>query len=328
MSATVLLEGCLLALLAAGCASAVETTAPPDGGLAACAGDQQCGTPAQSCCVSPPVEGGTYNRLNDPKWPATVSSFRLDAFEVTVGRLRTFVEAYPGAKPKPGAGAHPKLAWSGWREEWDSKLPATRADLLKALVTLENSIPPPEPEVSLYIAWSDEPGPHETAAANLMTWYLAFAFCAWDGGRLPTGAEWNYAAVGGDEQRPYPWGDAAPDASRAVLRASPTAPLEGLLPVGSKPAGVGRFGQLDLNGNRFEWVLDADELMKDPNNVQLLLPCQDCARDESAVAVIRGLRNMSFFQEMGNIGVGKLAYSERPTTFHVAIGLRCARDLP
>ncbi|MFS8071894.1 MAG: SUMF1/EgtB/PvdO family nonheme iron enzyme, partial [Byssovorax sp.] len=182
----------LFALFAAGCTASVETTPPlPDSGPAPCAGDQQCGTPAQSCCASPTVEGGTYNRLNDPKWPATVSSFRLDAFEVTVGRLRAFVEAYPDARPKPGAGAHPKLAWSGWRAEWDSNLPATQAELRKALMTVETVVnPPPDyPDMSLYLAWSDEPGLHEKAAANTVSWYLAFAFCAWDGGRLPTSAE-------------------------------------------------------------------------------------------------------------------------------------------
>ena len=99
----------MFALLMAGCTSSVDTTPSANAGPVTCADNQQCGAPAQSCCASPMVEGGTYNRLNDPKWPATVSSFQLDAFQVTVGRLRAFVEAYPGAKPKPGAGAHPKL---------------------------------------------------------------------------------------------------------------------------------------------------------------------------------------------------------------------------
>ena len=42
---------------------------------------------------------------------------------------------------------------------------------------------------------------------NCVPWYVLFAFCVWDGGRLPTNAEWGFAAAGGDEQRMFPWGN-------------------------------------------------------------------------------------------------------------------------
>jgi len=51
---------------------------------------------------------------------------------------------------------------------------------------------------------------------NCVNWYLAFAFCTWASSRLPTEAEWNYAAAGGDEQRRYPWGNEDPGADIAL----------------------------------------------------------------------------------------------------------------
>jgi formylglycine-generating enzyme required for sulfatase activity len=101
--------------------------------------------------------------------------------------------------------------------------------------------------------WTDTPGPNESNPMSCMTWYELFAFCAWDGRRLPTEAEWNYVAAGGDEQREYPWGSAPIDSAHAVY-GSATASAR----VGSRStAGDGRWGNADLAGNVMEWNFDS-----------------------------------------------------------------------
>jgi formylglycine-generating enzyme required for sulfatase activity len=194
------------------------------------------------CCDVQQVPGGTYNRFNDPAYPATVSKFTLDTFLVTAGRFRTWVDATDGnlraAAPAAGKGAHPKIPDSGWRTEWNTLLPTNRAEV-------DRMLGPEEGEGTITACqygtdiddlgaltwWTEDLDKavkernknHPRVLAentkealdrkplNCVPWHVLFAFCVWDGGRLPTDAEFGFAAAGGSEQRQFPWGSMSED---------------------------------------------------------------------------------------------------------------------
>ena len=82
-----------------------------------------------------------------------------------------------------------------------------------------------------------------------LTWFEAEAYAAWRGGRLPTEAEWEYAARG-PKSTVYPWGDTFDREKANVLNS--VAPK----PVGSYPTGASWVGANDMAGNAMEWVAD------------------------------------------------------------------------
>jgi formylglycine-generating enzyme required for sulfatase activity len=252
----------------------------------------------------------------DKGYPATVADFYLDAYEITVGRFRQFVNVGLGTQataPAPGTGAHPLITDSGWKLAWNTNLPAN-TDALKTAMKCN----------ATYQTWTDLPGDNESRPQNCMSWYTAFAFCRWDGGRLPTEAEWNYAAAGGSEQREYPWGSGI-DASQASYYVDPTLQCMGdgtagcsladFIIVGSKPAGNGKWGHADLAGNVREWTLDWFA------PYQSL--CRNCA--DLMTASNRVVRGGGFRSTAADLGAA-VRSSASNAGHDWSVGARCARS--
>jgi sulfatase modifying factor 1 len=180
-----------------------------------------------------------------PEFSSTVSSFALDKYEVTVGRFRKFVDAYVSnlaSAPADGAGANPNVPGSGWQSAWNTRLPATKAALTNTDYLNCNAMSQ---------TWTDVAGANENKPINCVHWYEAFAFCIWDGGRLQTESEWEYAAAGGADNRLYPWGSASPDCAYANFSG-----CSGPVDVGSRPVSNGRWGHSDVVGNGVQWTFD------------------------------------------------------------------------
>lgn len=286
---------------------------------------QTCTQAADSCCLSLPVPGGDFLRSCDltcqvycrsvetPDFPATVAPFSLDAFEVTVGRFRAFVDQFPSSRPAAGAGKNPNgKDGKGWDADWDMQLLPGRDEFRADLASRDC------PGAA---TWTADETSFDSRPMTCVTWFEAAAFCIWDHGRLPTEAEWNFAAAGGDEQRVFPWSsprdDETIDDTYAVYSADSSNPRTGPEMVGTRPSGRGRWGQYDLGGNVTEWVWDA---LFDCYTAQTCDNCGSVVGSEDRVA-----RGGGF-----SFGSGRLLLDSRDRSPAVAphdyFGFRCARD--
>jgi formylglycine-generating enzyme len=281
-------------------------TGPPPScvGLGATCGNNS----NDNCCSTILVPGGVFNRSNDTNAPATVPDFRLDKYEVTVARFRTFVAAYQQNMIGSGAGAHPGIANSGWQTAFNAQLPAS-ATALKTALNCNAPVPALD-------TWTENAGANDKKPINCVTWYEALAFCIWDGGYLATEAEWNYAAAAGSEQRLYPWNVStpAPSAANTVCGQVPIAN------VGSKStAGDSKLGHVDLLGNVSEWALDL--FAPYPSST----PCNNCAQLTTGTERIR--RGGDFTDTCADqANVSTTGRRNEPATDRRAdVGIRCAR---
>ena len=90
--------------------------------------------------------------------------------------------------------------------------------------------------------------------ATDVTYEDAAAFCAWAGGRLPTGDEWE-AAARGEDGRAWPWGETFDPECCACVESG----WGWTAPVTAHPAGASPCGAQQLAGNVWEWVSDRTE---------------------------------------------------------------------
>jgi formylglycine-generating enzyme required for sulfatase activity len=302
-----------------------------------------------SCCTSNEVPGGTFLLSYDgvdyttKGGQATLSGFRLDRFEVTVGRFRRFVAELPpkaGAnawKPAPGSGKHSHLNGgqglvdrspeagigyeTGWQPAWDSYVTS-------------NALPSDLTQCGSLGTWTDAAAPTDVLPINCLNWFQAYAFCIWDGGFLPTEAEWNYAASGGAEQRVYPWSSPPAETTISCANANFISTRgcgyqDGVTanPVGYPDSGLSRWYQADLAGNVFEWTMDISTPITDTEYGSPAYSCVDCAflGPRDAGTGNNRVRRGGGFYSLASLLHNAARGSNADNTGAATLGLRCAR---
>ena len=322
---------------------------PGDGGV------RNCGSVGESCCTSLVVTGNstaspfyrTYDvvaqdgsvalspdgALGPTANPATVSSFRLDKYLVTLGRFERFVDS----QREGDAGAAKVIATGSGKHSYlnDGKglvdstfgggelvyelgwVPAYAAEIDLRDSALGSCVP--------FATWhsSDD----ERTPMNCVTWAEAYAFCIWDGGFLPSETELEYAAAGGTAQREYPWGETPPGSANeyAIYGCNYPTPdpscagssAESVAPVGSSPEGAGVWGQLDLAGEVYEWTLDWIATYQ--------ANCNDCAYLTSGDGGARMLKGGSFYDPSYDMVTSSRRFASNPNMPLGEAGFRCAR---
>jgi formylglycine-generating enzyme required for sulfatase activity len=257
------------------------------------------------------IKGGTFSMGADKEMPdeapaheVSVDAFWMDRREVSVEEFSKFVAA-TGYQTDAE-----RFGWSGVfkREtgEWER---VDGAD------------------------WRRPEGPDSTAAAPdepvcQVSWHDAEAYARWMGKRLPTEAEWEYAARGGLARKRYAWGDELRPGGHPVAnwwqgrfpeRDTGEDGFKGRAPVGSfAPNGYGLF---DVAGNVWEWCADwyaGDYYEASARNN----PMGPGAGDER---VIRGGSWMCAENFCSNYRVASRSHAA-PDSGLDNLGFRCARD--
>ncbi|MBX3186209.1 MAG: SUMF1/EgtB/PvdO family nonheme iron enzyme [Labilithrix sp.] len=235
-------------------------------------------SPHESCCTTITFTSGGR-------------TVNLDKYDVTAGRMRAFVDRFNGNLRGAMTG------YAGFPQQWLGNLPQNQDEVNARLGPYEVFEEAPRVQGSrmvdgCYIAgqgtrtwWAPATAGDPTKmsrdqldekALNCVNFYMLYALCAWDGGRLPTSTEIQ-AAWKGNDNRSYPWGNTLEDA-RMIHKFNYYHPLTNAAgqlcaqgncdnsifigAPGRRGNGYGPFGHADLAGLMFNFVWDGDYVGK------------------------------------------------------------------
>ncbi len=188
--------------------------------------------------------------------------------------------------------------------------------------------PPQSPNATYHPAYYGDPA-YDEYPVIFVNWNQAQQFCEWRGGRLPTEAEWEFAAgfwIAAAEKTKYPWGNAMPEAvanfcdvncSRDVRDPNFNDEFSDTAVVTSFEAGRSPFGLYNMSGNVMEWVFDwyAPDYYGESAEINPSGPADGTAR------VLRG---GSWYNTQQSLEVARRG-SYVPEVARATLGFRCAR---
>jgi formylglycine-generating enzyme required for sulfatase activity len=182
-----------------------------------------------------------------------------------------------------------------------------------------------EPETGARFNW-EEPG-HAGHPINGVGWLDAVNFCAFVEARLPSEAEWEFAARSGGQDLKYPWGEEDPTCELCIMNEENETMGCGeghTWQVCSKPLGFTEQGLCDMSGNVYEWMQDYFY------DTYAGAPADGSAWETPPYPdyTDRTIRSASYREPAGNSMLrtsGRLRYEESGS--QPDLGFRCARDL-
>ena len=165
--------------------------------------------------------------------------------------------------------------------------------------------------------------------AICITWAQATSYCQWNGGRLPTEAEWEKAARGQNGSI-WPWGNVAPTCDRANFRFASIYCNPNVVDVRSYEEWRSPYGLWDTLGNVWEWVSDYYdasyyEYASSENPLGPTNDCRTTRESDPSDCVFRGLRGGAFNTTEDTTRGSSRSFAS-PDIIDVNIGLRCAYE--